>query len=186
MNSKFPTDNESSFKDEATDPSADVKGALRDTKEKIKAKSKEFATEAKEKGEDYIRQGRERAADRIGAVSESVRQTAERFDREDDPNIAEYTRRVADKLEHAARYVRQRDLNQLRHDTENLARRYPTMFFGSLFVAGLAAARFLKASSVRDDFSSGQAQRQEQPATAFSENAPGHEQELAQPFQGQP
>jgi hypothetical protein len=127
----------------------EVKETLRETKDKIKARTREMAAEARERGEDYVRENKERAADRIGGVSESIRQTADRFEQEKDPNIAHYTRLVADKLEQAAGYIRERDLNQLKHDGEDLARRHPAVIFGGLFVAGLAAARFLKASADR-------------------------------------
>src|SRR6185436_13634778 len=87
---------------------------------------------------------------RLSGVSESIRHTAERFEQEHDPHIAHYTRLAADQIERAAAYVREHDLNQLRRDGEELARRHPAIFFGGMFVAGLAAARFLKASAERD------------------------------------
>jgi vacuolar-type H+-ATPase subunit H len=129
---------------------AGVKETVREAKDKIKEKTKEVATQARERGEEYFRENKERAADRIGSVSESIRQTADRFEQEKDPNIAHYTRLVADKLERAAGYIRERDLNQLKQDGEDLARQHPAVFFGGMFVAGLAAARFLKASAERE------------------------------------
>jgi len=160
----------------------EVKETLRETKDKIKARTKEMAAEARERGEEYVRENKERAADRIGGVSQSIRQTADRFEQEKDPNIAHYTRLVADKLEQAAGYIRERDLNQLKHDGEDLARRHPAVIFGGLFVAGLAAARFLKASADREHASrsassSEFAGTEEETAAAYSstENTSGRQ-----------
>ena len=131
----------------------EMKNTVRETKDKIAAKTKEVAAQAKETGEEYVRQGKERTADRLGGVSETIRQTADRFEQEQDPNIARYTRVVADKLEQAANYIRQHDLQQLKHDGEDLVRQHPAVFFGGMFIAGFAAARFLKASADRNEFS---------------------------------
>jgi hypothetical protein len=146
---------------------ADVKETVREAKDKFKAKTKEMATQARERGEEYVRENKERAAERIGSVGKSIRQTADRLEEEKDPNIAHYTRLVADKLEGAANYIRQRDLGQLKRDGEDLARQHPAVFFGGMFVAGLAAARFLKASAEREN------------TPASSEDISGTEEEAA-------
>jgi hypothetical protein len=126
------------------------KESVKETKEKIRHTAKEVASQAKETGEEYVQKSRTRAAERIEGASTTVRQAADRFEEQHDPNIAHYTRLVANKLEHAAVYVRERDLRGLQHDTEDWAREHPTLFFGGLFVAGFAAARFLKASADRN------------------------------------
>ena len=131
---------------QSTEGKGDLKQSLRDTGEKIKSKSKETASHFKEQGGKYFDENKTRTADCMGRFSESLRSTADRFEAEQDPNIAHYTRLVAGKLDDAASYVRQRDFSGLRHDTEDLAREHPVLFFGGLFALGLAAARFLKAS----------------------------------------
>jgi hypothetical protein len=148
------TNQDSPMNESLAEVKAGVKETVRETKDKLKTTTREVAMQAKERGEEYMRQGKERAAARLGGVSESIRQTADRFEREQDPNIARYTRLVADKLERTASYIRDHDLNQLRRDSEELARQHPAVFFGGMFVAGLAAARFLKASADRDYSSS--------------------------------
>jgi hypothetical protein len=127
------------------------KDSLRETKDKIKTSTKEVASQAKERGEQYANQTRQRAAERINRVSERVKEAADHFEHDDqDPDIARYTRILADKLESTAAYVRDRDFQQLRHEVEDVARRHPALFFGGMFVAGIAAARFLKASADRE------------------------------------
>ena len=85
-------------------------------REKIKNKVSEFTSQAKEQGGKYLNENRTRTADRINRIGESLRQTADRFEEEEDPNIAHYTRLVAGKLEDAAAYVGERDLPELQSD----------------------------------------------------------------------
>jgi hypothetical protein len=124
-----------------------MKQTARDAGQKIKSKASQAMSQAKERGEAFAQERKSRAADRIEGFKESLHQTAERFEREEDPNIAHYTRMAADKLEQAAAYIRDCDIRDLRHDAEDLARRHPALFFGGMFVAGLAMARFFKAST---------------------------------------
>ena len=128
----------------------EVKSTAREAKDTITTKTKEVVSQAKGYGQEYAQQGRERTASRIGDVSRTMRETADRFERERDPNIAHYTRMLADRLEGAASYVRERDFNRMRSDCEDLARRHPAVFFGGMFIAGFAAIRFLKASAERE------------------------------------
>jgi len=188
MSDPFPNEKPDPATKEQTGSQTDLKETLRETKDKIKAKSKEVAAQAKERGEEYAQQTKERAAARIGGVGQSVRQTAERFEREQDPSIAHYTRLLADKLEQAATYVRDRDLQQLRRDSEELARRHPTAFFGGMFVAGLAAARFFKASDrdhslqPSEDLRESRGGGHDRRPSEFPETRTGHEEQ----GQGQP
>lgn len=131
-----------------------AKDAVRESKENLKtktadlkAKAVEMGAQAKDKAEEFAAGKKAGAADRIEGYSEKVREVSDRLNREQDPNIAHYTRLMADKLEQAAGYVRNTDYRELRRDAESLARRNPAVFFGGMFLAGLVAARFLKASS---------------------------------------
>jgi hypothetical protein len=136
---------------QSSESKGDLKQSLREAGDKLKSKSKEAASQVKEQSGKYFDQGKTRTADCMGRFSETLRSTADRFESEQDPNIAHYTRMVAGKLDDAASYVRQRDLSGLRQDTEDLAREHPVLFFGGLFALGLATARFLKASGERLD-----------------------------------
>jgi hypothetical protein len=136
-------------KDRTTDPEGGVKESLREAGEKIIGQTKRVATQAKEQGERYFDQGKAHAADCVGRISESLRATADCFEEGEDPNIAHYTRVVAGKLEGAAAYVLDRDFQHMRQDADDFARRHPVLFYGGMFTLGLAAARFLKATTHR-------------------------------------
>jgi len=156
MKNEFSQDSQSQTAStfHSNENTGDLKQSLREAGEKIKSKSKEAASQFKEQGGKYFDQNKTRTADCMGRFSDTLRSTADRFEAEEDPNIAHYTRMVAGKLDDAASYVRQRDFSGLRQDTEDLARHHPVLFFGGLFALGLATARFLKASGERMDESS--------------------------------
>jgi hypothetical protein len=127
-----------------------AKGTLREAKDKFKEGTQAVAAQARERGTQYFEQNRVRTAERMTRVCERMRETADRFEQDDDDaDVARYTRLLAGKLDSAAAYVRQHDFQQLRHDAEDLARRHPAIFFGGLLIVGIAAGRFLKASADR-------------------------------------
>ena len=70
----------------------------------------------------------------------------ERLGHEQDPLLAEPAQRVAEQLGSLANYLRQKEPADFLEDLEAFTRRRPEIVFGALFVLGLGAARFLKAS----------------------------------------
>src|SRR6185503_1065230 len=95
-----------------------VKESVREAKEKLKSGGKEVASEFRERSEQFFDHNKSRTAERLRRVSASARDTANRFEQEQDPDLAHYTRLVADKLEGAASYIRERDFRDLKEDVE--------------------------------------------------------------------
>jgi hypothetical protein len=128
---------------------ADAKESIKDTArhatEGVKAKVTDAATRLKDKASEAVEQKKQAAADRIGGYSSAVHESAKSFE-EQDPNIAWFTHRAADRLQGVADYVRDGDFRTIKTDAENLARRHPVAFFGGLFVVGLIVGNLLKAS----------------------------------------
>ncbi len=127
-----------------------VKRTFQDASQKVKEKAREVAQETKQRGGQYVERNKEHTADCLGSISHSLRETADQFEADHDPNIAHYTRVVATKLDEAASYLHDHSLPDFRHDAEDVARRHPVLFYGGMFTIGLAAARFLKASAEHD------------------------------------
>src|SRR5690606_28949234 len=95
---------------------------------------------------------------------------------EDDQNLADYADRAAEKLSRVENYLKRQDLGQLLDDVEATARRRPELVFGGLLIAGLATARFLKASS-RSRSSSRSRTRIVGPGENFPASSPGDGQQ---------
>ena len=89
------------------------------------------------------------AAERIGRFASAALQAAHTFDESGQETIARAALTVAQKADALSRYAREKDFGEIVDDASGLARRYPAIFIGGTFTAGLLLARFLKASQRR-------------------------------------
>jgi hypothetical protein len=139
-----------------------VKQGLHDAKEQVRETSRaamEQAREARRKardeirarGEDFVQHQKNRCADSIEHYSAAAKRAAGQLREEHDDVLASYADNLAGTLERAAHYIRRRDLREFVETFEAYTRRHPEVVLGGVFVAGLAAARFLKAAAPPDD-----------------------------------
>lgn len=118
--------------------------AAHDTAARLKSAAGETAGRARAGAQRLAQETKEDTANRIGGYSSAMHDSARSFEQQD-PNIAWFSHRVADRLQAMADYVRNSDLDEMRRDAETLARRHPVAFFGGLFVTGLLIGNVLKA-----------------------------------------
>jgi hypothetical protein len=104
---------------------------------------------ARDRAREEIEQGRQQVAERIRRLSSALRSASDTL-REDDRVVARYADYASETIERAANYVGSADVRRTARDIEGFARRQPAVFFGSAFLLGLAAGRFLKSSQGRD------------------------------------
>ena len=119
--------------------------------EQTKRKAAEYADQARTRGVQMLDEQRHTAASQLQTVGEAVHRAADKFREDRDDNIAGYVDALADEVDRCARYLEQRDMGALVHDTQRFARRNPELFLGGMFLAGLALSRFLKASRPETD-----------------------------------
>jgi hypothetical protein len=135
-----------------------IREAAQQAGQQIKQKASEAAGQLKNQGSDTLEQvrtqAREMAAERrdyllnrLSHCSAASRRAAEQLRNDNDPALADCVETFASKIDRSSDYFRQRDFRGIIEDTENFARRRPEVFFGGLFVVGLALSRFLKASA---------------------------------------
>ena len=108
-----------------------------------------MAREAQEAGRDFIQEQKENLAQKVDKYAEAVRATSERLRSEEGNVLADPAQKAAQQLERVSSYLRDKEPGDFLYDLESYARRRPEVVFGGLFVVGLAAARFLKASRRR-------------------------------------
>jgi hypothetical protein len=101
----------------------------------------------KESAAAQLSSQKERATEGLGSIATAVRQSSQPLRNNKQDVIAEYVEKAADQLEQFSTRLRDRDVNDLVNDAQQFARRRPALFVGAAFVAGVAAARFLKSSS---------------------------------------
>ena len=127
--------------------------------QQAKEQAKNLASEAKdqtvkvaEQARDHVHelvgQQKDQAADRLGSLAGALREAGRKLNEgEQGGDFGRYADRAAEQVERLSTYLRDNDLRGFVRDTESFARRRPEVFLGGALLAGLALARFLKASS---------------------------------------
>jgi len=90
---------------------------------------------------------KDRAAQGINDLAGALRHSSDELRQSDSAPIAGVLDGVAGRVESAGTYLQTHDVDTLRRDAEDWARRNSGLFIGGAFLIGLAAARFLKSSS---------------------------------------
>lgn len=128
---------------------------------KIAAKSHDAAEQLKGAVVDQANTVRDKAltakdntAQRIRGLATQLQNVGESL-REQDPMIAGLADRASEGVQGLASYVESATPQSFVRDTEQLARRQPTLFFGGALLLGLAAGRFLKGAAPTGAFRSG-------------------------------
>lgn len=124
-----------------------VREGAKATVAEMKGRAADAGSELRARGEAYFGEQKSRAADEASHLSEAVRCAAERLHEEQDEHLAGYADSLAQQIDRVSDYLRERDMRDLLNDAQAFARRRPEVVLGGMFVAGLVAARFLKASS---------------------------------------
>jgi ElaB/YqjD/DUF883 family membrane-anchored ribosome-binding protein len=110
--------------------------------------------EVAQKGRGAVRrqvdQRSTQAGEQAASVAETLRQTASQIRTEGDPQkarLASVAEQGADRLERIGAYLTDADADEILDRAENLARQQPWLIAGAGLLVGIAAARFMKASS---------------------------------------
>jgi len=139
-------DSSETVSDKARRKLNEVSSEARKQVHKLADKATEAAEQARRQGEKAIHEQKSKVSENVSRYSSVVRGVAEKFREEENTQIAGYADQMADQLDRLAGYLSWRDMNGLLNDAQDMARRRPDVFYGGMFVAGLALSRFLKAS----------------------------------------
>jgi hypothetical protein len=133
-------------------------GATQEVSEQAREKVGEVADQARETAQNLSGQAAEQvrtqvdqrsteAGERITATADDLRSVSEALREQGKDGPAKMTDQVAERAERAGGYLRDADATQLLGDIEDFGRRQPWAVLAGAAVAGIAAARLLKASS---------------------------------------
>jgi ElaB/YqjD/DUF883 family membrane-anchored ribosome-binding protein len=116
--------------------------------------AQERAVDLKEHGKSKLGETLDQRTNEAGAqarkMAQALRRSGEQLSNEGNgQQAAELAGGAADRIERLGSYLERTSGAELVRDVENFARRRPWMVAGMGLVAGLAASRFLKASSER-------------------------------------
>jgi ElaB/YqjD/DUF883 family membrane-anchored ribosome-binding protein len=85
----------------------------------------------------------------LGSSAHAMRSASRELREKDQAMFAEVIDRAAEQIDSVANYLRDKDLDQIVHDSENFARRQPVLFVAGATMLGILAGRFLRSSSPR-------------------------------------
>lgn len=134
--------------------------------EKASASVQDAASTAQEKAGELKQRGQYRLADQLDerstqagtqarTMAQAIRQSSEQLRQEGKDTPARLVEQAADRIESLGSYLEAKGGSEMLRDVEDFARRRPWFLAGIGLAAGLAASRFLKASSERRYESSG-------------------------------
>lgn len=128
------------------------------TTDQAKDKAQEVAGQAQEKAQNLAGQTQDRvkeqvdqrsteAGEQVGSTAKDLREVGQQLKGQGNDNAAKVAEQVADRGEKVGDYLRDSDGQKILSDVEDLARRQPWLTLAGGAILGVAAARFLKASS---------------------------------------
>ena len=111
--------------------------------------AQEKASELRDQGSAWLRTQFDQRSTDAGSQMRSFARALRRSgnDVEGGANASQWTGPAADRVERLGTYLERKSGDELMRDTEAFARRRPWMLAGFAMLAGIAAARFMKASS---------------------------------------
>ena len=118
------------------------------------ANAQEKAVELKEQGRNKLGETLDERTTQAGGqarqIAQALRRSGEQLrEQGDGQQVADVAEGAAERIERLGGYLEQTSGDEILRDVEDFARRRPWMVAGIGLVAGLAASRFLKASSER-------------------------------------
>jgi hypothetical protein len=159
-----------STSDAASAAAAAATQSVKDVAGQVKSQAVDVTQKAvsqlKEHGQRAVMEQKDRTATTLTDVGNALQKAADRLRQESDDNIASYIDAIAGLSNKAGTYLRDADVSSLTGDVTRMARRNPGLFLGGMFVAGLALARFAKASQPDS------ARRTGSPGRAYGYDAP--------------
>jgi ElaB/YqjD/DUF883 family membrane-anchored ribosome-binding protein len=111
--------------------------------ERAKTILSELLDAARSAAETILENQKQQTAERVSGMAEAVRCAAQSLDQAENRAIARYADQAADRIEDFSRLIRERRWNEIVADTEDLARRQPTLFALGAAAIGFLAGRLL-------------------------------------------
>jgi hypothetical protein len=119
------------------------------TTEQAKEKAQEGAQQAKRTVRDQVDQRSTEAGERVGSTAQDIRSVSEELRKQGKDQPAKLAEQAAQRAESLGDYLKRSDGDTILRDVEDFGRQRPWAVIAGGLAIGLAASRFLKASSTR-------------------------------------
>jgi len=124
---------------------------VREKAQEVAGQAQEKAQEAAGQAQDMVReqvdQRSTQAGEKISGTAHDLRSVGEELRNQGKDTPAKFADRGAEQIEKVGSYLSESDADRLLSDVEDFGRRQPLVVLAGGLVVGMAAARFLKASS---------------------------------------
>jgi hypothetical protein len=138
------------------------------TKEQVQNAAQNAASKTQDVVRKQVDERSTQVGEEVSSVAEELRSVSEHLRQsEEGGRGARLAEQAADRAETVGNYLRDSDADKLLSDAESFGRRQPWLVLGGGVLLGIAAARFLKASS-QQRYESGQSR----PSTASAPTRP--------------
>lgn len=135
-----------------------LKESGRQARDQAMNAARETSSRIRSQASSRIREGKDRVVEEVHVFGEALHCAADTLDKNNDEKAGRYIHQAADWVDSFADSLQRQDPDQMMRAASNFTRRHPEIVLGGLFMAGIAAARFLKASNRHepefDDFES--------------------------------
>jgi len=118
-----------------------------EAKEQAQEKVSGLADRAQSTARDQVDQRSTQAGEQVNSLAGDLRSVGEQLRSQDNSKGADVADQVAQRAERVGGYLTESDADRILGDIEDFGRRQPLLALAGGVVLGLAAARFLKASS---------------------------------------
>lgn len=126
-------------------------GEAQDKAQDVAGQAQEKAREAAGKAQEGVRQQIDdrstQAGERVGSTAQDLRSVGEELRKQGKDTPAKMVDRAAEQTEKVGSYLKDRGPDEMLEDVEDFGRQRPWAVLAGGLVVGVAAARFLKASS---------------------------------------
>jgi hypothetical protein len=124
-------------------------GSEQGAKDQARDKAQQAAGQAKGALRSQVDQRSTEAGEKVGGFASDVRSVSEQLRQQGKDQPAKLADQAADRAERLGSYLKDNDADRILGDLEDFGRRQPWAVIAGGLVLGLAASRFLKASSSR-------------------------------------
>jgi hypothetical protein len=127
--------------------STEVREKAQEVAGQAQEKAQEAAGQAQEMMREQVDQRSTQAGEKISGTAHDLRSVGEELRNQGKDTPAKFADRGAEQIEKVGSYLSESDGDKLLADVEDFGRRQPLAVLAGGLVVGMAAARFLKASS---------------------------------------
>jgi hypothetical protein len=117
--------------------------------EQAKETAHNVAAQAQDRIREQVDQRSTEVGERVGGTAQDIRTVGEELRHQGKEGPAKVADQAAERIERAGSYLRDSDADRILNDAEDFGRQRPWAVLAGAVVVGVAAARFLKASSQR-------------------------------------